>query len=78
MNEQETVPVEPEWEYGFKAPGATWAAINRAEADHYCLSDPAVFSLVRRTQGGPWLPVEPVQVDPQPHDFTQFTEGGTQ
>ena len=36
---------------------------------------------MRRTKfvpAGPWLPVEPVQVDPQPHDPTQVTEGGTQ
>ena len=30
------------------------------------------------TLGYVYAPVEHVQVDPQPHDFTQFTEGGTQ
>ena len=68
MNEQETVPVEPEWEYGTAYTTGAGAVVAIAGVR---ISTDAPYQKVKRLkaiEAGPWLPVEPVQVDPQPHD----------
>jgi len=57
-------PVEPEWEYRRVFPSG------RPQILNYFDKPPEIdegWSVERRSVG-PWLPVEPVQVDPQPHD----------
>ena len=77
-------PVEPDWEYGVGYPGRSGISqsliggLKMAAANSARFGDGNIYRRIKAVAPGPWLPVEPVQVDPQPHDFTQFTEGGTQ
>ena len=63
-NDTEAVPVEPEWEYR-RVPENGQLAICRTfesvpELDEGWIAE--------RRSVGPWLPVEPVQVDAQPRE----------
>ena len=64
------------WEYGVeRSDGKQFACDEVLNLSGKPLSG---WKQIKRIPAGPWLPVEPVQVDPQPHDPTQVTEGGNQ
>ena len=60
-------PVEPEWEYAIEHSGRYITRPTLSEIHRQAECFPWKTPILKRTiaEAGPWLPVEPAQVDPQ-------------
>ena len=75
-------PVEPDWEYGVGYPGRSGISqsliggLKMAAENSARFGDGNIYRRIKAVAPGPWLPAEPVQVDPQPHYSGSCPNGG--